>query len=75
MTLNVVVNHPVKDLIDDELARFNKAHAEGRLGYALIYYETTDDDGRCFRKDLNPLEALGVCSMVQDFLIQELKEE
>lgn len=75
MTLNVVVNHPIKELIDEEVASLNKAHTEGRLQMALIYYETSDNDGRCFRKDLNPLEALGVCSMIQDYLIEELKEE
>ena len=75
MTLKVVTNHPIKELIDAELARFNKAHEEGRLESALIYYETTDNDGRCFRKELNPLEALGVCSVIQDMLIEELKEE
>lgn len=75
MTLNVVVNHPIKELIDEELAAFNKAHEEGRLTIALIYYETEDSAGRCFRKELNALEALGVCSVVQDYLIEELKEE
>ena len=75
MTLKVVTNHPIKELIDDELARFNKAHEEGRLQMALIYYETSDNDGRCFRKELNPLEAIGVCAVIQEYLLDELKEE
>lgn len=68
-----IVNHPVKDLIDAELARFNKAHTDGILKSALIYYETSDGEGRCFRKELNPLECIGLCSIIEEYLREELK--
>jgi len=71
MTVNVV-NHPIKDVIDSNMAQVQKEHEDGNLKAVLFWYTTNDGKEYSFRKDLNPLEAMGVCHVIQAALTEEL---
>lgn len=70
MTLKIV-DHPIKECIDDNVALFNKAHSEGKVKSVLFWYSTTDGQEYIFRMNLNHLEALGMCTLLEDIIIKD----